>query len=205
MSSTTNRGRQEIRLASKSGGMFDWVGGLFFKRPEHVINEHQYYPGYSAFYDACEPIYGQNVDFNPVSECGTGYTPGTPLVYDGITINKDQVYVGDFQTQFKDLAAFGERTWHITPSELGLDRRHARLQATLTQAQQTGLFDTNEALFGPVLPITNLSLSDHLAASALEGQHVVQAHENNLVYATWSQGFRRGSVNAMPLSEPAEG
>ncbi len=196
---------QEIRLASKSGGMFDWVGGLFFKRQNTIINEHQYYPGYSAFYDACEPIYGQNVDFNPVSECGTGYTPGTPLVYDGITINKDQVYVGDFQTQFKDLAAFGELTWHIT-SSWDLTGGTRVFKQTLTQAQQTGLlFDTNEALFGPVLPITNLSLSDTWRRALWKVNTSYKLNKSNLVYATWSQGFRRGSVNAMPLSEPAEG
>jgi iron complex outermembrane recepter protein len=195
---------QELRLASKSGGMFDWVGGVFFKNQTTVINEHQYYPGYQDFYNACEPTYGQNVDFNPVSMCGTGYTPGTPTVVDGITINKDQVYVGDFETHFKDLAVFGELTWHIT-SDWDLTGGTRVFKQTLTQAQQTGLlFDTNMALFGPVLPIANLSLSDTWRRALWKFNTSYKLDKDNLVYATWSQGFRRGSVNAMPLSEPAE-
>ena len=43
---------QEIRLASKSGGFLEWVGGVFFKHQTQVIQEDDYYPGYNAFYAA---------------------------------------------------------------------------------------------------------------------------------------------------------
>ncbi|MDP9012255.1 MAG: TonB-dependent receptor plug domain-containing protein, partial [Pseudomonadota bacterium] len=49
---------QELRLASKSGGKLEWVGGLFFKNQTTVIKEEDYYPGYNDFYNACAPIYG---------------------------------------------------------------------------------------------------------------------------------------------------
>ncbi|HEY1314478.1 MAG TPA: TonB-dependent receptor [Steroidobacteraceae bacterium] len=196
---------QEIRLASKAGGTFDWVGGLFFKNQTTLIQEHEYYNGYQAFYNACEPIYGQNVDFNQTSECGTGYTPGTPTVIDGIPILKDQAYIGDFETHFKDLAVFGEVTWHLT-SDWDLTGGSRVFKQTLTQAQQTGLlFDGDPALFGPVLPIANLSLSDTWRKALWKVNTSYKLDKTNLVYATWSQGFRRGSVNALPLAEPAEG
>jgi iron complex outermembrane recepter protein len=196
---------QEIRLASKAGGTFDWVGGLFFKNQTTLIQEHEYYNGYQAFYNACEPIYGQNVNFNQTSECGTGYTPGTPTVIDGIPILKDQAYIGDFETHFKDLAVFGEFTWHLT-SDWDLTGGSRVFKQTLTQAQQTGLlFDGDPALFGPVLPIANLSLSDTWRKALWKINTSYKLDKTNLVYATWSQGFRRGSVNALPLAEPAEG
>ena len=44
---------QELRLASKTGGMFDWVAGAFFKRQQTYIQEHEFYPGYNDFYNAC--------------------------------------------------------------------------------------------------------------------------------------------------------
>jgi iron complex outermembrane recepter protein len=196
---------QEIRLASKAGQRVDWVAGMFFKNQTTIINEHEYYPGYQDFYNACEPIYGQNSSFNQVSECGTGYTPGTPTVIAGIPILKDQAYIGDFQTHFKDLAAFGEVTWHIT-GDWDLTGGSRVFKQTLTQAQQTGLlFDGDPNLFGPVLPIANLSLSDTWRKALWKINTSYKLDKNNLVYATWSQGFRRGSVNALPLAEPAEG
>jgi outer membrane receptor protein involved in Fe transport len=194
---------EELRLASTSGGMFDYVGGLFFKSENTLINEHEFYPGYASFYNACEPIYGQNVNFNTFSNCGTGYTqPGS--VIDGITILPGQAYIGDFETHFKDLAAFGELTWHIT-ADWDVTGGARVFKQTLTQAQQTGLlFDGNPALFGPVLPIANLSLSDEWRRAVWKLNTAYKLDSNNLVYATWSQGFRRGSVNALPASEPAE-
>jgi iron complex outermembrane receptor protein len=196
---------QEIRLASKAGGSFDWVGGLFFKHQTTLIQEHEYYNGYQAFYNACEPTYGQNANFNETSECGTGYTPGTPTVIDGIPILKDQAYIGDFETDFKDLAVFGELTWHLTP-DWDVTGGSRVFKQTLTQSQQTGLlFDGDPALFGPVLPIANLSLSDTWRKALWKINTAYKLDKQNLVYATWSQGFRRGSVNALPLAEPAEG
>jgi outer membrane receptor protein involved in Fe transport len=195
---------EELRLASKSGGTFDYVGGLFFKNQTTIINEHEYYPGYASFYNQCEPIYGQNVSFATFSNCGTGYTPGVPTTIDGINVTSSQAYIGDFETHFKDLAAFGELTWHIT-ADWDLTGGTRVFKQTLTQAQQTGLlFDGSEALFGPVLPIANLSLSDEWRRAVWKINTAYKLDSNNLVYATWSQGFRRGSVNALPLAEPAE-
>ena len=44
---------QEFRLASKTGGTFDWIAGLFYKDQKTYIQEHEYYPGYNAFFNAC--------------------------------------------------------------------------------------------------------------------------------------------------------
>ncbi len=196
---------EELRLASKTGGVIDYVGGLFFKHQTTLINEHEYYPGYASFYNACEPIYGQNVDFNEFSNCGTGYTPNVPTTIDGIKVTSSQAYIGDFETHFKDMAIFGEVTWHVT-SDWDVTGGTRLFKQTLSQSQQTGLlFDGSEALFGPVLPIANLSLSDEWRRAVWKFNTSYKLDSNNLLYATWSQGFRRGSVNALPASEPAEG
>jgi hypothetical protein len=200
---------QELRLASKLGGTFDWVGGLFYKNETTDIREHDFYPGYLNFYNGCEPLYGQSSG-NGVSPsyCGVGetaFTPGQTTTIDGIPIVQDQAYVGDFETKFTDLAAFGELTAHITKawSVTGGTRL---FQQTVTQAQQTGLlYDGSEALFGPVVPIANISLSDEWRRALWKFNTAYQIDKTNLVYATWSQGFRRGGVNALPASEPGEG
>lgn len=195
---------EELRLASKTGGAIDYVGGLFFKHQTTLINEHEYYPGYASFYNACEPIYGQNVNFAEFSNCGTGYTPNVPTTIDGINVTSSQAYIGDFETHFKDMAIFGEVTWHIT-SDWDVTGGTRLFKQTLSQSQQTGLlFDGSEALFGPILPIANLSLSHQWERAVWKINTSYKLDSNNLLYATWSQGFRRGSVNALPLSEPAE-
>ena len=117
---------EEIRLASKPGGRYEWVAGLFYKSETTDIREHDFYPGYLDFFNACVPAYGAGDGISP-SVCGIGetaFTPGTPTVIDGIPIIQDQAYIGDFQTKYTDAAAFGEFTWHLS-RRLEPDRRRA--------------------------------------------------------------------------------
>ena len=192
---------QELRLTSKTGGRFDWVAGLFYKDQKTNIQEHEFEPGYLDFYNGCAPIYGQSAgDGTTPSYCGlgeTGYTPGTSASIDGIPIVKDQAYIGDFETEFKDLAVFGELTAHLT-SAWSVTGGSRIFKQTVTQAQQTGLlFDAGL----PPPPIANISLSDSWRKALWKVNTSYQFDENNLGYATWSQGFRRGGVNALPPSE----
>ncbi len=182
--------------------------GPLLQEREDDIQEHEFEPGYLDFYNACAATFGASAgDGSTPSYCGVGetaYTPGTPAVIDGIPIVKDQTYIGDFETKYTDLAAFGELTGHLTQawSVTG----GARLfKQTVTQAQQTGLlFDGG--LFPPdQIPIANISLSDSWKKALWKLNTAYQLDPTNLVYATWSQGFRRGGVNALPPSEPEFG
>jgi outer membrane receptor protein involved in Fe transport len=200
---------QEIRLASRTGGAFDWVGGLFFKNQTTNITEHEFYPGYLDYFNACAPIYGISAgDGVTPSQCGVGetaYTPGSPpnSVY-GIPIIKDQAYIGDFETRFKDFAAFGEATYHLTTA-WSVTGGARVFRQTVSQAQQTGLlFDA--ALPAPIpgpplVPVANISVSDSWRRALWKVNTAYQLDKTNLVYATWSQGFRRGGVNALPPVE----
>jgi outer membrane receptor protein involved in Fe transport len=184
------------------------VAGLFYKDQTTDIQEHEFYPGYLDFYNSCEPIYGQSAGTGTTpSYCGVGetaYTPGATNYVFGIPIVKDQAYIGDFETRFKDMAAFGELTGHIT-SAWSVTGGTRVFKQTVSQAQQTGLlFDGSEALFGPVVPIANNSLSDEWRKALWKFNTAYQLDKTNLVYATWSEGFRRGGVNALPASEPGE-
>jgi len=199
---------EELRLTSKTGGAFDWVTGLFYRYEKTNIQEHEFYPGYLDFYDQCAPIYGQSSG-NGVSPsyCGVGetaYTPGTTTYVDGIPIIKDQAYIGDFETRFRDMAAYGDVTWHITKS-WSLTGGTRVFKQDVTQAQQTGLLFDGGPFFGTTPPIANSSLSDSWARALWKLNTSYQLNDKNLVYATWSQGFRRGGVNALPAAEPGEG
>jgi iron complex outermembrane recepter protein len=201
---------QELRLASKEGGVIDWVGGLFYKSQKTIIQEHEYEPGYLDFYNGCSAIYGQATPYqvfnNIPSHCGVGetaYTPGMTTYVDGIPIVKDQTYIGDFETNFTDLAAFGEITGHIT-SRWSLTGGSRVFRQTVSQSQQTGLLFDGGPFFAPYPPIANTSLSDSWRKALWKVNTSFQLDKTNLVYATWSQGFRRGGVNALPPAEPGE-
>ena len=189
---------QELRLASKTGGVVDWVAGLFYNDQKTTIQEHDFFQGYQDFYNACAPIYGQSAgDGVTPSYCGLGETAYTanPLTsINGIPIVKDQAYIGDFETHFKDLAVFGELTGHIIPA-WSVTGGVRLFRQTLDQQQQTGL------LFDGADFIANSSLSDSWRRALWKVNTAYKLDNTNLVYATWSQGFRRGGVNALPQSE----
>jgi iron complex outermembrane receptor protein len=183
---------QEFRLTSKTGGTIDWIAGLFYKDEKTYIQEHEYYPGYNAFFNACTAAGGTTADTSGTnaSQCGAGeQPPGT--VIDGITNPLDQTYIGDVETTFKDIAVFGELTWHLT-SDWSVTGGTRLFKQTVSQSQQTGLlFD------GPGF-VSGNSLSDEWKRALWKINMAYQLDKTNLVYATWSQGFRRGGVNALP-------
>ena len=193
---------QELRLVSHEGGKLDWVAGLFFNHQQTDIQEHDFEPGYLDWYNACEPVYGQSGgDGITPSYCGVGETgAGTVSSYAGIPIVKDQAYIGDFETTFKDLALFGNLTWHVTPawSVTGGGRV---FRQTIDASQQTGLLFDSGAFFAPAIPIANITLSNSWRRATWKFNTSYQIDKSNLVYATFSQGFRRGGVNALPSSE----
>jgi iron complex outermembrane recepter protein len=195
---------EELRLASKTGDTIDWVAGLFYKDQKTKIQEHEFYPGYFDFYNACAPIYGQSAgDGTTPSYCGVGetaYAPGPLMYVDGIPIVKDQAYIGDFETRFKDLAAFGEVTYHLTHA-WSLTGGSRVFKQTVDQAQQTGLLFDAGPYFGSTPPLANSSLSDTWSRALWKVNTAYQLDKDNLIYATWSQGFRRGGVNALPPVE----
>lgn len=193
---------QELRLVSKEGGVLDWVAGLFFNHQQTDIQEHDFEPGYLAFYNACEPIYGQSAgDGITPSYCGVGETgAGVVSSYAGIPIVQDQAYIGDFETTFKDLALFGDLTWRITP-DWSVTGGGRVFKQTIDGSQQTGLLFDAGPFFAPAIPIANITLGDTWRRATWKFNTSYQLDKTNLLYATFSQGFRRGSVNALPSSE----
>jgi outer membrane receptor protein involved in Fe transport len=177
------------------------VGGVFYKDERTTIQEHDFYPGYLDYFNACVPLYGAGDGINP-SQCGIGetaYTPGSPpSMIDGIPIIKDQAYVGDFETKYTDLAAFGEFTWHFAPS-WSLTGGTRIFRQTVSQSQQTGL------LFDGPAYVANETQSDAWRKALWKVNVAYRIDSANLAYATWSQGFRRGAVDAIPPTEAAVG
>ena len=197
---------QELRLASKAGEHVEWVTGLYFNHQQTDIVEHDFIPGYLDFYNACQAIYGQSAGDGTVpSYCGVGQTAyGIFDSVAGIPIVKDQAYIGDFETTFKDLAAYGELTWHVT-DPLSITGGARVFKQTVTVSQQTGLLYDGGPFFGPDAPIANITRSNEWRKALWKVNVAYKLDPTNLIYATWSQGFRRGGVNALPPTEPGIG
>jgi iron complex outermembrane recepter protein len=182
---------QEVRLASTTGGRLEWVAGVFFNDERTHITDHDSYPGYNAFYNACAPIYGAG---SP--QCGAGeYGPMNDVSsIDGIAAPPDLAYVADFETHFTDLAIFGEMTWNVT-SAWSVTGGARLFKQTIAQSEQIAiLFD------GPDYA-NNSTVDEEFRRALWKLNTAYKLDSSNLVYATWSQGFRRGSANALPAIE----
>ena len=186
------RWTEELRLVSSTAGPFEWVGGLYFSHESTQVQDHDYYPGYNAFYDACAPIYGGGS-----AQCGAGeYGPLNDVTsVDGIPLNVDEVAVGDWQSQFKETAAYGELTWHAT-SKWSFTAGARAFYQTLDHEEQTGL------LFDGPQYIANSTTSNQWRRAIWKINATYRINGGNLVYATRSEGFRPGSANALPPAEP---
>jgi outer membrane receptor protein involved in Fe transport len=191
---------QELRLASRSGASVDWLIGVFYRDETTNIEENDHYPGYLDFYNACQGIYGQSIgDGVTPSQCGIGetaYTPGPIQYVAGLPIILDDVYINAFETKFKDRAAFGELTVHLTKA-WSLTGGARVFKQTISQGQQNAL------LFDGPSYAANETLSSEWRKALWKVNTAFQLNDKNLAYATWSQGFRRGGVNALPPSELA--
>jgi iron complex outermembrane recepter protein len=180
---------QEFRLVSKAGAPVEWVAGLFFEHQKTNINDHESYPGYNDYYNACTAQFGFGA-----AQCGFGEYYGTTPQIDGIPLVKDEAYIGDVQTVFRDAAAYGDVTWHLTtPWQVTGGTRV--FDEKVDQSQQTGLlFD------GPDF-VANQTRSVRSSRPLWRLNTSYNLDPTNLAYATWSQGFRRGGVNALPPVE----
>ena len=130
------------------------------------------------------------------------YLPGFQETY-----NQDPFYGTDFVTgdlsfyyqradHYTNVAGFGELTWHAT----------GRLDITGGVRYFRDSSDVNATIGGAVLARNNLYATSitHVGESKPLGKGNISYHldDSNLVYATISQGYRRGGSNAIPVTGP---
>jgi iron complex outermembrane receptor protein len=115
---------------------------------------------------------------------------GTPILVGPNDENFQQIDTQNFQ----DRSVFGELTYHfLTHGQITFGVRHFSQKFTDAQSYQDYTFPT----FIPATP--------HDAPASKTVGKVDPSFEytqNQYVYALWSQGFRRGGANSVPLSGP---
>lgn len=166
---------QEIRLVSNGDNRFDYVVGAFYQDQAASVQFHQYIPGISDY-----------------------------LAYSGQPnpANADQTWHYVRDTTFRDLAGFGELTWHITQ----------QWQATVGARVFHQSFGTQSSshffLCGAICSANLTDPNGYSASSSSFSTTRVIKKLNTAydftkdfkVYATYSEGFRRGGANALPLT-----
>jgi len=167
---------EELRLVSKGDNRLDYVVGGFYQNVKTDDWTTQYVPGQTYFDSISEGL------------------SANPQIGD---IN----FITHNVTSFNDRAIFGELTWHIT----------SRWQATAGGRQFWQGFSVNTF---SELPYCGIFCGDNsLGDTVVNGASSVNNHifklnssfefaTRQMVYATFSEGFRRGGANGIPLSGP---
>ncbi len=161
---------QELRLTSKSVGRFDYVLGVFHQDQKRRASQQSYLRGLKRWWDAWVV---------------------TPAVQDLIVSDQDFDYRQ--RERFKETALYGELTWHATGDlQFTGGFRHFRLKAASTQSM----------LVSPwVGSATSVSEDRESAEDTLFKANVSWFfNTNNQLYATVSEGYRRGGTNATPTT-----
>ena len=179
---------QELRLASNTEGNIDWIVGAFFLDQELQFDTVQKMPGFEEWFDAS----------------GLAAYFGIPVP---ITTPPDLVYQQNRTTTFEELALFGEVTfnisdaWQVTGGVRVFEQNIGNDDASILPM----CYLINEIGFGagfycgePPLGGAATRTSDDVADSVFKLNTSYALNENTNLYATWSQGFRNGGVNALP-------
>lgn len=103
----------------------------------------------------------------------------------------DSTFVQPDNQQFEEVSVFGELTWHVTDQgQLTFGGRYFDQDFTDNQSYLYPTFN----LFAHGRPNDS-----HDSGTIWKVNPSYEYIDNHRVYATWSQGFRRGGANAFPL------
>ena len=169
---------QELRLVSKGGpdAKFDYAVGAFYEN------------------QATTGAWSIAVPGSPERSVAQGCTTQAP---DGCLViaGPNDVNFQQIDTQrFTDFSVYGELTWHITH----------QLQATGGVRHFSQWFTDAQSYLDYTFP-TYIPASPHRSTAGKFVGKVDLSYEysdKQFAYALWSQGFRRGGANSVPLVGP---
>ncbi len=115
-----------------------------------------------------------------------------PGFEDVVTGDRDFLYRRS--ESFKDTALYGELTWHVT------DRVH--LTGGLRYFDNDSRNDTtiDLPLYASFSNLTEATFKSSENDTLFKANVAIDVGDDDLVYLTWSEGYRRGGSNAVPLT-----
>jgi iron complex outermembrane recepter protein len=195
---------EELRLMSKPGGPWDYIAGAFFRHQISSMSQTQTLPGISAWSelpgsaDYVNAAFGTNFStFAQFQQQAIGApAPGA------IGPPQDANYFYSRKESFLDRAAFGELTRHLTEAwqvTVGARQYWQAYSQSLRQSLPYGgpFYSTLTPpdAFGTGVGSSEQSFRGHLFK--VNTSYKLGAHTQ--LYATWSEGFRHGGTNAVPV------
>lgn len=174
---------QEVRLVStpRPTNVLDYVLGVFFEKQQR-----------SGAWNIANP---GSPERSVAQGCTGAIYYGSSFPDCLLTSGPNDVVFRQIDTQnFQDKSVFGELTWHfMTHGQITFGARHFSQEFTDAQSYDDFTFPT----FLPAVP--------HSSPASKTIGKVDPSYEyakNQYVYALWSQGFRRGGANSVPLTGP---
>jgi iron complex outermembrane receptor protein len=174
---------QEVRLVSNTepGKMFDYVAGIFYAKQTRIGKWLVSIPG--------SPERAEELG------CTGFWAPGSEFPDCLVLIGPNDVNVDqDDKQTFEDKSVFGELTWHFAErGDLTVGFRH--FEQDFKDVQSLELYSFGISV--PQEPRTSKA-----SKTTWKVNPSYEYADNHRVYALWSQGFRRGGSNAIPLVGP---
>lgn len=212
---------QEFRLASNGdNNKIDWLLGAYYNDQETDLVSDEEIPGYAEWAaldgsadGAVSAYYDATVNLPPGYNFGNSWL--NPLLYalapqPGVP----QLYIAR-QSEFKDMAVYGEVTFHVTDNwqitggaryfdqeyEIALQQIFTNCGAACTTADQAFMDQLGAQLGYDLNVLWGVSGSDNKQDESdviFKVNTSYSMGEHNL-YFTWAEGFRHGGANALPV------
>ena len=188
---------QELRLVSSGEGAFDWVVGAFYSHNELDTEYEDRNLGSRLWHEACVADAGATFD----GACGAPHLYPEYDSANGVTVEEDLMYLTNSQSEFDDLALFGELTYHFTDQWQVTGGFRAFTQDYKNATQAGVMLDVSvfswqtNGPFGAIGANKEDSDEDDVLYKANTSYDLT---DDMMAYATYSEGFRRGGANGVP-------
>ena len=162
---------QELRLVSKKGGSLDYIVGAYYQNQDLDAAQYSYLRGLKAW-----------------------ATAGGTSAATAASISNDNDFVFERKQNFKEKAYFGELTWNLMPT----------LRVTGGVRHFSTDFSNDSILGSGVVAPFNATVhavfGQNDSGNLYKGNISWDMSPKQMLYATVSEGYRRGGANAVPLT-----
>lgn len=197
---------QEFRLVSNGDGDFDWVVGAYYQDDQLSQKNQNQVRGFGEWADDPDSSGSQIVAYYYGAY---GLTTVGDFIEFGLggvrpSSNDDVAFIYSYDSEFTDLAGYGELTWHATDAwqfTVGARVFHQEVEADLMQQLPycgAGCSDDGVDPNG----ITTASDTSEFDDQIYKFNTSYDINDDQMAYLTVSEGFRRGGSNALPQVGP---
>ena len=173
---------QELRLVSNTEGKVDWILGAYYQDQDFGMTQVSETPGLNDWVEA-------SLSAGVPVELGADYA----AYYWGLDTSTDVDWLYSREMNYVETAFFGELTYHLSDAW--------QVTAGARRFDVDSDIDSSAVLpFWFIVDEFDQSFTDSDTIFKLNTS--LDLTETDMVYATWSQGYRRGGANAVSTTGP---